>query len=546
MAEWQRNVLCRYFMVGACQRGPACPYSHDRNISRKGTLPCRFFQVGTCANGTECRFSHGSSPGGPEAETGDPSAVTSLTIQMDSFTFDQSEVGSEGSYEASLGSYEEGGVTLTPGYPVMMEPSGYAMEPVYEASGGYYPSGQHQPGYWSEYTGPGGGAVTQLSLSPQVVVTVLPAPPPPQPCCDHPKSDQREPEANNNIVECEESSASVSSASPSSPSTLCDSRPDPPTLVPLTKSRPGKAEAKWTAPQDWAEAAEFVPSVGGSEGDKARPKSWAQVVNTGLTYPGMELSISQAESLLCPFYKVGECRYGEGCAYIHGDICDYCGQASLHPTHLDQRRAHLAECLQEHERDMELSFAVARSREKTCGICMEVVLDKPKGEARFGILPSCNHCFCLSCIRKWRNAKQFEHKIIRACPECRQTSDYICPSRFWVETEEEKGRLLGDYRRNLGQKECKYFNKGAGECPFGNKCFYQHADKDGRVVDVGPPKKPVRRADRDGNMTLVQRLLLYDFLEERDGQLVLPLDFVELLDLYSDEEDEPSDEGDNN
>ena len=41
----------------------------------------------------------------------------------------------------------------------------------------------------------------------------------------------------------------------------------------------------------------------------------------------------------------------------------------------------------------------------------------------------------------------------------RQTSDYICPSRFWVETEEEKGRLLGDYRRNLGQKECKYFNK---------------------------------------------------------------------------------------
>jgi len=110
-------------------------------------------------------------------------------------------------------------------------------------------------------------------------------------------------------------------------------------------------------------------------------------------------------------------------------------------------------------------------------------------------------------------AKQFEHKIIRACPECRQTSDYICPSRFWVETVEEKERLLGDYKKNLGQKECKYFNKGVGECPFGNKCFYQHADKDGRTVDVGPPKKPLRRADRDGNLTLVQRLLLYDFLE---------------------------------
>ena len=63
---------------------------------------------------------------------------------------------------------------------------------------------------------------------------------------------------------------------------------------------------------------------------------------------------------------------------------------------------------------------------------------------------------------------------------------------------------------------------------------------------MGPPTKPVRRTDRDGNMTMMQRLLLYDFLEERDGQLVLPLDFVELLDLYSDEEDETTDEDDNN
>ena len=143
--------------------------------------------------------------------------------------------------------------------------------------------------------------------------------------------------------------------------------PDPPQLVPL----PGP----WRAPQDWAEAAEFVPGL-------QKPRSWAQVVNTGVTYPGMEMSCSQAESLICPYFKVGECRYGDSCAYIHGETCDYCGQNSLHPTHLDQRRHHLADCLQEHEHNMELSFAVARSREKTCGICMEVVLDKPKGEAR--------------------------------------------------------------------------------------------------------------------------------------------------------------------
>ena len=104
----------------------------------------------------------------------------------------------------------------------------------------------------------------------------------------------------------------------------------------------------------------------------------------------------------------------------------------------------------QHEEDMELSFAIARSKDKTCGICMEVCIiitrlkrhshfklvrshvfisyktvtvknfplqtvmeKKPSSERRFGILSNCNHIFCLSCIRKWRSAKQFENKTIR-------------------------------------------------------------------------------------------------------------------------------------
>ena len=54
-------------------------------------------------------------PGGPEAKSGDPSAVTSLTIQMDSLTFDQSEIVSEGSYKASLDSLEDSGASLASG-----------------------------------------------------------------------------------------------------------------------------------------------------------------------------------------------------------------------------------------------------------------------------------------------------------------------------------------------------------------------------------------------------------------------------------------------
>lgn len=64
---------------------------------------------------------------------------------------------------------------------------------------------------------------------------------------------------------------------------------------------------------------------------------------------------------------------------------------------------------------MEASFAVARSLDKVCGVCMEVVLEKKGSDAtrRFGILPNCKHIFCLECIRKWRQSHAFENKIIR-------------------------------------------------------------------------------------------------------------------------------------
>ena len=63
---------------------------------------------------------------------------------------------------------------------------------------------------------------------------------------------------------------------------------------------------------------------------------------------------------------------------------------------------------------MEISFAIQRSKDMMCGVCMEVVFEKANpSERRFGILSNCSHCYCLKCIRKWRSAKQFESKIIK-------------------------------------------------------------------------------------------------------------------------------------
>ena len=113
--------------------------------------------------------------------------------------------------------------------------------------------------------------------------------------------------------------------------------------------------------------------------------------------------------------------------------------------------------------------------------------------------------------------------------------------------------MLSNYKLELRKKECKYFDKGDGECPFGNKCFYRHESKDGKEIDVGPPSAQTKTRPRltrgapssvdpfnvDGvDRSLVQRLLLYDFLEERDGRITIQLDeFLDILDFLSDTED---------
>ena len=86
------------------------------------------------------------------------------------------------------------------------------------------------------------------------------------------------------------------------------------------------------------------------------------------------------------------------------------------------------------------------------------------------------------------------------------------------------------------KKECKYYNRGKGECPFGNKCFYRHQGEDGKEVDVGPPQKHYRLNSNEDSF-VVDRVLLYDFLEERDGQILVPLELFDALDFMSDSDD---------
>ncbi|EHB15580.1 Putative E3 ubiquitin-protein ligase makorin-3 [Heterocephalus glaber] len=178
---------------------------------------------------------------------------------------------------------------------------------------------------------------------------------------------------------------------------------------------------------------------------------------------------------LCRYAARGQCFYGESCAFLHGDVCDMCGLQALHPVDAAQREAHIRACIEAHERDMELSFAVQRSMDKVCGICMEVVYEKIEpSDRRFGILYSCNHTYCLTCIRTWRSGTQFESRISKSCPQCRVSSSFVIPSEFWVEDGEEKEKLIQQYKEGMRHKACRYFAEGRGHCPFGENCFYKH------------------------------------------------------------------------
>lgn len=152
--------------------------------------------------------------------------------------------------------------------------------------------------------------------------------------------------------------------------------------------------------KNWAEAPEFVP--------RSKPKSYAQVVSPE------SLADRGDHRRLCPYTtKDGICVNVATCTNVHGDFCDMCERFILHPYNEEERKRHKQDCIKQHEKNMELSFAVQRSKEKSCGVCFEIIMEKATGEQRFGILPNCNHCFCLTCIRKWRQARQFENKIIR-------------------------------------------------------------------------------------------------------------------------------------
>ncbi|XP_072284849.1 E3 ubiquitin-protein ligase makorin-1-like [Pyxicephalus adspersus] len=229
----------------------------------------------------------------------------------------------------------------------------------------------------------------------------------------------------------------------------------------------------------------------------ATPKWFADFIYMGPVFMDAPAApsgqdIQEAELLanlkkqICPYASVEQCRYGVKCGYSHGDLCDICGLRILHPTDMAQRTEHIKLCIETHEKDM----AIQRSKDVVCGICMEVVYEKPNiTERRFGIMPNCKHSYCLTCIRKWRGTKQHGNRLIKSCPECHIKSNLVIPSKYWVVEKYEKEELIRKYKEVMRNKSCQYFNKGSGKCPFGDNCFYKHESPDVPLEEPQPQQR---------------------------------------------------------
>ncbi|KAI9025450.1 hypothetical protein DFJ74DRAFT_766808 [Hyaloraphidium curvatum] len=64
---------CRFFALGTCRNGAACPFSHDSSAAAappQSKVPCKFFALGTCRFGAGCMFSHDAPDADPAAAYG--------------------------------------------------------------------------------------------------------------------------------------------------------------------------------------------------------------------------------------------------------------------------------------------------------------------------------------------------------------------------------------------------------------------------------------------------------------------------------------------
>ena len=166
------------------------------------------------------------------------------------------------------------------------------------------------------------------------------------------------------------------------------------------------------------------------------------------------ISITVVQEQVCRFFIQNKCLKGDLCQYSH----------DLTPSELTNS-----------EHNTCSGSPQDSICETPCSICLQPVISEGK---RFGLLPRCNHVFCLDCILSWR-AKSASDPINRQCaklcPVCRIPSYFVIPSPKHFRGNLKLKRAI-EYLTFLAQKPCRYFSESANIeiCPYGPLCFFHH------------------------------------------------------------------------
>ncbi|KAJ1434370.1 Zinc finger, CCCH-type [Sesbania bispinosa] len=242
-----------------------------------------------------------------------------------------------------------------------------------------------------------------------------------------------------------------------------------------------------------------------------------------------------SEHLFCTF-AAANCPLGDKCSLVHGNQCLYCRKYCLHPTDQKDKENHLRTC----EKKEKYLQALRGSQEIECNVCLERVLSKPKpSECKFGLLPECDHAFCLSCIRNWRNSAPASGmdinnnaNTVRTCPVCRKLSYFVIPSGIWYSTKEEKQEIIDNYKANCKLIDCKHFNFGNGNCPFGTSCFYKHTVKPGSYTWIHNRPPPQHRPNNFDMYDMLDMLSEVDLSSGEFYSIMRDSEFFEDMDPF--------------
>lgn len=153
---------------------------------------------------------------------------------------------------------------------------------------------------------------------------------------------------------------------------------------------------------------------------------------------------------LCSFVRSGYNHVDGGRIFVHDANFGTHGRPDL--LSFDERQGEIdnRSCNPLNQTTSETYNIDEQSRDKVCGICMESVwwvfcfclselkvVELQRSNCRpkklpFGILQSCKHCYCLSCISKWRHyeANVLGKHSARRCPKCLVHSSFVIPGAF--------------------------------------------------------------------------------------------------------------------